>query len=372
MVALSAGCAEAPERPAARPCDDRGAGAVASCDTRPELCGLVVQSEIVESDLARAIDVVIVGDGFATAELADFRARAWTLAAGLRDEAGGVVDAAPELFNFHVVEVISPGDVTAPALGACLLGTASSARIFGDPALARLAGSNAPDADAIVVLANTDRGRASAVDEVVYVHLDDGPDLLTHELGHALFGLADEYAESDACYGESFPEHASISLPAWPNVSAEPTGDKWRGLVDGAEPGGLGYERCVYHPTTSCRMLRDRDPAFCPVCQGAIARHLAVRRGARDPGLRCGITLYGHAEAMPRRLQGVVTIDSLRGPTMAALSLDLSRREVFEGSGLFEARLDLDAEPGAHRLTVTCTDADGEVATSALAFTIVP
>lgn len=86
-----------------------------------------------------------------------------------------------------------------------------------------------------------------------------------HELGHSLFGLADEYGGP----GRS----PRTREPKEPNITIDPRGAKWRHLVNGAVEGADKYDLGIYRPTRYCRM-RDFMTPFCAVCADAARRTL--------------------------------------------------------------------------------------------------
>lgn len=106
--------------------------------------------------------------------------------------------------------------------------------------------------------------------------------VLTHELGHGIGGLADEYVDEELSYASM---HRTHNEPVEPNITnLTDFGSKWLSLlapgtdiptppadVPRTECGPLGvYEGAgysavgVYRPTMHC-MMRDYAP-FCPVC----------------------------------------------------------------------------------------------------------
>lgn len=107
--------------------------------------------------------------------------------------------------------------------------------------------------------------------------------VLPHELGHGIGGLADEYIDEDLSYASL---HRTSYEPLEPNITNLVDFDsKWKALIDPATPlptpadptvprnqcGPLGlYEGAgysthgVYRPAMRC-MMRDYAP-FCPVC----------------------------------------------------------------------------------------------------------
>ena len=129
--------------------------------------------------------------------------------------------------------------------------------------------------------------------------------IMIHEMGHSLFGLADEYEYLQGCgqdgsgYNE-FPSFLGIRIePAQPNVTiwTVRSGLKWRGLVAAATPipttsnancavcdpvanplppgtvgtfeGAANYHCKVYRPEFNC-MMRVAGSLFCAVCSRRI------------------------------------------------------------------------------------------------------
>ena len=76
----------------------------------PNLCDLAVASIIEQSNLERAVDIVFVGDGFT--DLEAWRAVAAAHIRAIREEQveSRVYAAVPEVYNFHVVDVLSETD----------------------------------------------------------------------------------------------------------------------------------------------------------------------------------------------------------------------------------------------------------------------
>ena len=150
-----------------------------------------------------------------------------------------------------------------------------------------------PEWDQIIVLVN-DSERGGGGGQIAYSSTggSDWKEVAIHELGHSVFGLADEYDYGKA---DVFPDPD----PPEPNVTtvSDPATCKWSALVT-AGPGnptranpdctstdsgpspvaagvvgtfeGAKYSHCgVYRPVWNCRM-RDTSQPFCPVCTGVI------------------------------------------------------------------------------------------------------
>lgn len=142
---------------------------------------------------------------------------------------------------------------------------------------------------ALVVANTTKYGGSGGVATVFSCDPDWSPEIALHELGHSVFGLADEY-EAD---GQS----ATVE-PVEPNVCAhcDRARLKWAALVPdtvklptlaagepvpttppagvGAFEGGKYKARGVYRPAFECKMRSPGQP-FCAVCEGEMRKVLA-------------------------------------------------------------------------------------------------
>jgi hypothetical protein len=350
-------------------------GSLLRCEVVPELCGLPVESTINEPDLRRAIDLVFVGDGYTAATLPRYRERVDELVAGLVADGDGIVGRDPRLFNFHRVDVRSPG--TAPgsrALRSCVAGPPDALWLSMDDARALRAAANAPDVDLVLglVLGTPGRGHAGGDPSfgpgVVVLNHGDSHRVFTHEMGHALVGLADEYVEFDDTHymATSYERWTMDPLPPNLSLSAD---ESWGGLVSGTVEGGGRFARGVYRPTRSCRMSdsRSEEVSFCPVCAAAIQGMLAGRRGIADGRPRCGLAL-GHPDERGHRRLLTFGRDE-NGLRSLALEVD---GEVWIPQGFVASRaadaayapvfLEVGASVAgsAREATVTCVDSQGE------------
>ncbi len=150
-----------------------------------------------------------------------------------------------------------------------------------------------PEWDQIIVVVN-DSERGGGGGQVAWTTIggSDWREVAIHELGHSVFGLADEYD-----YGG--PDAYTDPEPTEPNVTKDgnPATCKWSALVTAGpgnptranpdctttDPGpspvaagvvgtfeGADYSHCgCYRPVWNCRM-RDTSQPFCPVCTGVI------------------------------------------------------------------------------------------------------
>lgn len=136
--------------------------------------------------------------------------------------------------------------------------------------------------DHIVIMANSDTYGGGAIYNFYAISsLNKKAEVvLTHELGHSIGGLADEYVDEDLSYGEI---HQYIQEPIEPNLTTlVDFQSKWAASVESDTPiptpdnienanhrlgayEGAGYHsKGFYRPLPHC-MMRDYAP-FCPVC----------------------------------------------------------------------------------------------------------
>jgi hypothetical protein len=254
----------------------------------------------------------------------------------------------PESFGYHRIDLVSETNLLAngvtsdTALGGCMdrdeLGLSEDwfLHVLGD--LDALV-TNVPGFDALIVLFNSEIGRANAAIDVatdpglrlghertIRMGLHHDAKVLTHELGHVLFGLGDEYADSDAAYVEESRYVTSTLDPlvVTPNLSLEASGAKWQTLVEGARPGGRRYGSGIYHPTEHCRMSTTEADRFCPVCEHRIELVLALFAEAdiNDGPPRCGIEMDQPADEVSGAFDLQLSGFDLNGVRMDRYSVD--------------------------------------------------
>ncbi len=112
-------------------------------------------------------------------------------------------------------------------------------------------------------------------------------DIIIHEFGHGFAGLADEYYDDTTTYGDMY----NNDIEPWePNITTLVNFDiKWKDMIGKKTPvptprepkyentigvfEGGGYEpEGVYSPHMDCLMKTFAGHVFCPVCQRAIER----------------------------------------------------------------------------------------------------
>ncbi|MGE0871153.1 MAG: M64 family metallopeptidase [Kofleriaceae bacterium] len=181
-------------------------------------------------------------------------------------------------------------------------------------------------ADVIIIVANTSEhaGCARRADRLIVQSANGARagTVLGHELGHALFGLADEYEEAGRpCLTGPNLTYSLDAIP-WRDLIAPTTpiptpASPPSGLV-GAWPGGGRCSQGVWRPEYTCKM-RKNEAQFCDVC----ARLAKQRFASLSAGIACtpivasGVT----ASANDGNLPGNV------------LDRDLSTRWSSNGSG---------------------------------------
>ena len=141
-----------------------------------------------------------------------------------------------------------------------------------------------------------------------------------HEMGHSLFGLADEYEYFRGCGAETdrdnFPDFLGIRIePAEPNITIfGGSGGKWADLIASGTPlpttsnancrdcdrrpspvpagtvgtfEGAGNYHCkIFRPEFNC-MMRDTGRPFCGVCRRRIRETITPYHRSGSRGRRC-------------------------------------------------------------------------------------
>lgn len=148
----------------------------------------------------------------------------------------------------------------------------------------------------IIVLANTDTYGGGGIYNSYTLTTAHHPlfwPVVTHEFGHSFGGLADEYAYANAGDDSPYPSDRepweqnittlhdfdkkwADMLPkrlALPQSTPSPTSADVHSTTKLGVYEGAGYqEKGAYRPTPDCRMRTNDANAFCPVCQRALSR----------------------------------------------------------------------------------------------------
>lgn len=245
----------------------------------------------------RAVDLLIVGDGYADGEAEKFRRDARRFSRvlletppfdGLRDRIAVRAVRAPSRDS-------GPSE---PRRGRFLdTGAGSSFNTFGSARYLmtarehdlRALAARAPY-DALVILVNSSRYGGGGIygQYATFVSDSDYSEyIFVHELGHSFAGLGDEYYTSSVAYSDFYPRGVE---PWEPNITALLPGRplKWGGLVTPRTPvptptsaggggdtvgafEGAGYAaKGLYRPSTDCKMFSKGNVGFCRVCKDAV------------------------------------------------------------------------------------------------------
>lgn len=152
--------------------------------------------------------------------------------------------------------------------------------------------ANAPY-DALLIMVNTPRYGGGGIFNLYTTYSVDNEYtsyLITHEGGHSMAGLGDEYYTSQVAYTDF---HKQGVEPWEPNVTAllDPANVKWSDFVTEGVPiptpatdeykkdgivgafEGAGYmAKGLYRPAFDCKMISKGDIDFCPVCMANVRK----------------------------------------------------------------------------------------------------
>ena len=284
---------------------------LAQADT-PARRSSTVQRLFGDGDSGNRIDLLVVGDGYTSAQQATFFADATSVASAF-------LDISPYLeykpaFNATALFVASAeSGADQPNSGSCVgngqvvdtafdatyctsnidrLLTVNSSKVY-------TAAAAVPEWDLILVIVNdTKYGGAGGGISVISMH-NQAVDLARHEVGHTFGGLADEYTYGTpgSCMEPNCP----------PNVTPSPgrAALKWAPWVDAATPlptpdqaayddvvgafeGAYYTDTGMYRPHRNC-MMRSLGVPFCPVCREHMVHRVYEGGWYRFGGATAGI-----------------------------------------------------------------------------------
>jgi hypothetical protein len=278
-------------------------------------------------------NLVIVADGFQASEMLAFRQSVEELRATLFDMPPFNEPAVACAINIYRLEVASnqsgaddpvcPADTANPGAGTTSNTYFDSTFCFNNKIRRGLSGDTGlvkstvhdqlSDYDAVIVLVNSTIRGGMARDGVGWFSIgsNDWKEVAIHEMGHSVFGLADEY---DYLAGgvEPAQDQAPGDEPGQPNVTAQPdpANVKWSSFVtagnasptmanancgapnNAASPVGADivgtfegantFHCGNYRPRYNC-MMRDTGQQFCPICADTI-RNFYATFNAPSPG----------------------------------------------------------------------------------------
>lgn len=268
---------------------------------------------------AQKYDLVFVGDGFTSTEQATFNTSVDTAVAALQAR----IPYSQRMCGLNIwrVNVISAQSGIDHPMDSIFRNTELGCR-YGNTAVGEAercitsdtpdkcfeAAGYAPDSDAVFVLCN-DAQWGGCAGSLVFSSISPGfAGIITHELGHKIGGLADEY-DCYVCDGSDSNRTYTGPEPTKVNLTKQTTlaTIKWSSLIPPGTPlpttvdnpvgvvglweGGGYYRFSIYRPQAHCHM-RDGS-AFCEVCRQELFDRLTSRCSACDIDPLSFICLYG-------------------------------------------------------------------------------
>ncbi len=253
---------------------------------------------------ASKYDIVFIGDGFTAAEQNIFNQKVNDAVTALQN-LQPYSDRMCALNIWRVNVVSNESGVDHPADGItkdteldCRYGNPADSEaercITSDsPAKCYEAANYAPAYDAVFVLVNDTQWGGCAGGLVFSSISTNFANIITHELGHKIGNLADEYTcyicnGSDSNESYTGPEPTRVNL----TTITDRTTTKWADKIDAATPlptttnippgvvglwEGGGYKaRDIYRPQSNCQM-KNSNIRFCKVCRDEMERILTSR-----------------------------------------------------------------------------------------------
>lgn len=309
---------------------------------------------------ANRIDLTLVGDGYAAADIGNFALHAENIVASIFAEEP--FSRYASLFNVHRVDVISNesgvdhdplGVLKDTALGMGYYCGGTDRALCVDVTQVLAAASEAPGADQMLAVANsmTYGGVGYPGSDVGTVAGANGSSVETalHELGHSFADLADEYFyEPDTIWGGGEPYEANVSILQSAELSAQEA--KWYRWLDHVDidsfEGGKYTTYGIYRPMFDSKMRSLYQP-FGPVNieQFILKMYETVDPidGASSPGI------YGPSDVLT-----VTPVDLGLFPATVQWSLDGAPILGATSTNLNLAHLNLN--DGTHTVAVVVVD----------------
>ena len=257
----------------------------------------VYDAWIGNKDITKAVDIVILPEGYTQAEMGKFVKDCDFFVKSLFSYAP--YDRYRESFNVRGVMVASeesgctmPGDHiyknTAMRFSFWTFDSERYCMSTDNRDIRDLAGQ--VPYDQIYVLVNTEKYGGGGIYNFYCSSASSNTfssDVIIHEFGHGFAGLADEYYTDDTGYDHMY----NLEVEPWePNLTTlKDFSNKWGDMLDKKTPvptprekkyeqvigvfEGGGYEaKGMYSPHMDCLMKTFKGHEFCPVCQRAIER----------------------------------------------------------------------------------------------------
>jgi hypothetical protein len=232
-------------------------------------------------------DLVLVGDGYRASERELFHRQAAEQWASIK--ATEPFAALESSVNVWLVDIASqesgadnetPGVLRNTALGAAFFCNDIERLLCANAERAQDYAQQAPGADQVAILVNTTKyGGAGGSVTTVAGGNESATEILLHELGHSVGGLADEYTSPETYAGSEPPEPNVSTLTA---AEMRRSGTKWAAFLGQAVPSGgtidtfegARYaEKGLYRPSEDSIMRtlgNDFDPVGVAAMRAAI------------------------------------------------------------------------------------------------------
>ena len=256
---------------------------------------------LLNGSISAKYDLVFVGDGFTKADQALFNRKVLEAVDGLRK----LEPYASNLCSFNIwkVNVISEqSGISDPRISRvrrtelnCRFGDRRAGEIerciYTDrPDKCYEAALHAPSYDAVFVLVNDNEWGGCESGLVFSTIAPNFHTIVTHELGHKIGNLADEY-QCSSCNASEPPRRYNGPEPWEVNITTQidrskikwassilpgttiPTLRDWPNGVVGLFEGGAYSRTGIYRPQFTCQMENTFSP-FCVVCKGEMIRLL--------------------------------------------------------------------------------------------------
>ncbi|MCC5576466.1 hypothetical protein IMZ11_12570 [Microtetraspora sp. AC03309] len=243
---------------------------------------------------SQRFDLVFVGDGYTSSELATFHAHAasqWAVMTSVEP-----FKTYKDSFNVWMVDVISTdsgvdndptqGVSKNTALGMYFWCGSIERLLCVNESTALAYAANAPAVDQVVALGNTTKygGAGGTVATAAGGNASAGQ-IVVHELGHSMAGLTDEYEDGYGRYRGSEPSAANATIYTaaqltsgkrkWYQYLGQATPD---GGVIGVYAGASGYSSGIYRPSQNS-LMRTLGQPFNLIGLNAMTKAILAKTG---------------------------------------------------------------------------------------------
>ncbi len=224
----------------------------------------------------KGLDYVILADGFKESEMALFRTKALAFSNAMLNYDSNL-SLEHNAWNIFIIEAVSKesgadnkdgdnGTKVDTAIDSYFWCRGIERLICTNTSLAtQITSRYVPQFDKILVLVNSDKYGGSG-GNIATVSLKGGSNVVTHELGHSLAGLADEYAYGGYFAPSIEPKNVNVTINndletvKWKHWVGEPTIDDNKPV--GLYEGGKYVKTGVWRPTSHSIMRENGKPFY--------------------------------------------------------------------------------------------------------------